>query len=419
MDKSDHRHIGQQLDLFHFQEEAPGMVFWHAPGLILYRILEEAARHRFAIDGYEEVRAPQLLRQPIWEKSGHWQHFQDGMFLLDDEPERRAAMKPVGCPGHIQIFQHASRSFRNLPMRIAELGLVHRKEASGTLHGLFRLRQFTQDDGHIFCAEEHVEGEVVRFCASVLAIYEAFGFSQIDVALSTRPEERFGDDSAWDRSETLLGEAARRAGLAYREQPGAGAFYGPKLEFVLRDRVGREWQCGTIQLDFAMPERFEIEYVDSGGARARPVMLHRAIYGSLERFLGIVLEHHAGSLPAWLAPTQVVIAPVAPAHQSYAAEVRSLLAAEGIRVRLDDRPESLARRIKDAHDAGVSHVIVVGDRESRARSVNLRSEGQSRELAIAPLIDRMRSACAVPWNVAASSRACRPEARGRSSPDEP
>lgn len=396
-DARDHRQIGQEMDLFHFQEEAPGMVFWHPRGFILYRLLEETARHRLARDGYDEVRSPQVLRQSVWEKSGHWDHFRENMFLLDDEPERAAALKPVSCPGHIQIFKNASRSYRALPMRLAEFGAVHRKEPSGTLHGLFRLRQFTQDDGHIFCAPEHVVDEVARFCSSVVALYRDFGFEDIEVALSTRPPSRIGDDALWDRAEAHLADAAKTAGLEARIEPGAGAFYGPKIEFVLSDRVGRKWQCGTIQLDYALPERFDMAYVDASGARVRPVMLHRAIYGSLERFLGIVLEHHAGRLPAWLAPDQVVIAPVSPDHEAYAREVLARLVRENVRAQVDERSESLARRVAEAHAAGAPFVLVVGDRERIARTVNVRARDRRDEMSLEAAAGALRAICAPPW----------------------
>ncbi len=315
LDDNDHRQIGKRLDLFHFQEEAPGMVFWHARGLSLFRQLELAARRQLERQGYEEVRTPQLLKKAIWERSGHWHSFPEGMFVLQAE---QAALKPVSCPGHVEIFRRRAASFRDLPVRLAELGVVHRDEPSGTLQGLFRLRQFTQDDGHVFCAPDQIQDEVVRFLRGLFDLYAAFGFHDVAVALSLRPEKRTGSDEIWDRAEALLASSAERAGLEYTEQPGAGAFYGPKLELSLRDCFGRAWQCGTIQLDFVLPESFDIHYVDSGGARRRPAMLHRALYGSVERFLGVLLEHHGGVLPAWLAPDQVVVTAISEA----AAELR-------------------------------------------------------------------------------------------------
>ena len=377
LDIHDHRALGPRLDLFHLQDEAPGMVFWHPKGLVLARAFEEAARRRARADGYLEVRTPQLLRQPIWDKSGHWAHFRAGMFVLQ-EGEQCAALKPVSCPGHIEIAHRSALSYRDLPLRLGEFGLCHRDEPSGTLHGLFRLRQFTQDDGHVFCAEDQIEPEIVRFCRGVAAFYPAFGFDGFAVALSTRPAQRVGDDATWDRAEALLAAGARAAGLDPVFQPGDGAFYGPKLEFSLRDRLGRAWQCGTIQLDFVLPARFGLHYVDEAGQRRRPAMLHRALYGSLERFLAVVLEHHAGVLPAWLAPVQVVVAPVGPGQQQAAAEAAAELRAAELRVELDVRRETLARRVAEAHAQGVPFFAVVGAREAASGALALRTrEGQS------------------------------------------
>jgi len=393
LDEHDHRSIGKRLDLFHFQEEAPGMVFWHPRGFALYRELEAAARRQVSFAGYREVRTPQLLRREIWEQSGHWQSFPEGMFVL---PSQGAALKPVSCPGHIQLFREAAPSFRDLPMRLAEFGLVHRDEPSGTLHGLFRLRQFSQDDGHVFCAPEQVEDEVVRFCRGLFRFYRAFGFDDVAVGLSLRPELRAGSDEVWDRAEALLAESADRAGIEAVEQPGAGAFYGPKLEFSLSDRFGRRWQCGTIQLDFVLPERFGLEYVDSGGLRVRPAMLHRALYGSLERFAGVLLEQHAGALPEWLAPDQVVVSPVRPEQRGYAVEVESELVARGLRVRLDASEESLGRRVARAHASGVPVFAVVGAKEQRDRELSLRWRGRREALPLDQALDSLERACRAP-----------------------
>lgn len=393
LDDDDHRRLGRRLDLFHFQEEAPGMVFWHPRGFALFRELERAARRQTELHEYREVRTPQLLGRGIWERSGHWQSFPEGLFVL---PARDVALKPVSCPAHVQLFRQLAPSYRDLPVRLAELGLVHRDEPSGTLHGLFRLRQFTQDDGHVFCAPEQVEDEVVRFCHGLVAFYQAFGFAEVAVALSLRPAARAGSDALWDRAEALLAASARRAGLSFVEQPGGGAFYGPKLEFSLQDRFGRAWQCGTIQLDFVLPERFELEYVERGGGRGRPVMLHRALFGSVERFLGILLEQHAGSLPAWLAPEQVIVAPVSGEQLGYAREVVEQLRARGLRARLDASDESLARRVAEAHEAGVPLFAVVGGREARERSVSLRAGSERRELPLPAALDAVGSACRAP-----------------------
>ena len=391
----DHRHVGQRLDLFHLEEDAPGMVFWHPHGFTLYRVLEEAVRRQMAREGYREVRTPQVLRQPIWEASGHWAHFRANMFVLAED-ERAAALKPVSCPGHLQIVARRSPSYRELPIRLGELGLVHRNEPSGVLMGLFRLRQFTQDDGHILCEEGQVDAEVERFCRSLCHFYEAMGFSAVSVAFSTRPEQRAGSDEIWDRAESALLAAARRAGLDPVIQPGEGAFYGPKLEFVLKDRLGREWQCGTIQLDFVLPERFGVQYIDATGARRTPVLLHRALLGSLERFLGVLLEHHAGALPAWLAPEQVVVAPVAEAQHPFATRVLERLLAAGIRARLDARPETLARKVQGAHEGAVTFFAVIGRREVERGTVTLRERGGQRELALEEAAVEITRACQPP-----------------------
>jgi len=396
LDENDHRNLGKRLDLFHLQEEAPGMVFWHPRGFALYRELEDAVRRQMAREGFREVRTPQILRQSIWEASGHWQSFSADMFVLSDD-ERASALKPVSCPGHLQIVERMAPSYRDLPLRLGELGLVHRNEASGTLHGLFRLRQFTQDDGHIFCEESQIGAEVARFCASLRRFYEALGFAEIAVGFSTRPPVRAGSDEIWDRAEAALRAAAQGAGLDYVEQPGQGAFYGPKLEFVLRDCLGRSWQCGTIQLDFVLPERFGVRYVDATGAKRPPVMLHRATLGSLERFLGVLLEHHAGALPAWLAPDQVVVAPVTEAHRAYADRVLAALHASRVRAELDGRTETLARKIVDAHAAGVPFFIVVGAREAERVAVTIRDRhGARRELPLEAGVAELARACQPP-----------------------
>jgi threonyl-tRNA synthetase len=393
LSEHDHRALGERLDLFHLQEEAPGMVFWHPRGFILYRLLEERVRRELAAGGYREVRSPQLLGQRLWESSGHWQNFRGDMFVVDDG-ERSFALKPVSCPGHIQIFQRMAASFRALPLRLAEFGLVHRNESSGALQGLFRLRQFSQDDGHIFCMEEQVADEVMGFCRSLRAFYRDFGFDEVQVAFSSRPAQRAGSDALWDRAEAALLAAAQSVGLDCRMQPGQGAFYGPKLEFILKDRSGREWQCGTIQLDFVLPERFELHYVDSGGGKRRPVMLHRAIFGSVERFLAILLEHHQGALPAWLAPEQLRVLPVGQEAQAYASEVRERLAAAGLRVGEDARGESLSRRILDSHHDGVPFVILAGAREQAGRSIQVRERsGAQRQVPLESAVEELVRAC--------------------------
>jgi threonyl-tRNA synthetase len=401
----DHRSLAQRLDLFHFQEEAPGMAFWHPNGLILYRILEQLAREELDVAGYSEVRTPQILRRPVWEASGHWQHFEQGMFRVLDQ-KLDAAVKPVSCPGHVYIAERRHPSYRDLPIRLAEFGVVHRDEPSGTLQGLLRLRQFTQDDGHVFCAFEQALDEVERFCRSVPPFYARFGFDSLELSLATRPADRAGDEALWDRSEAALEEVLKRLGWAHSVQPGGGAFYGPKLEFVLSDRLGRKWQCGTIQFDLVMPERFDLGFVDRGGERRRAVMLHRALYGSLERFLGVLLEHHGQALPAWLSPEQARILPVGEPHAAFAREVQAALRERGVRVGVDDRNESLSRRILDLHQALVPFALVVGNKEvaersvalrsKPERSVALRSKGEQRGLGLDAALGELVAACRIP-----------------------
>jgi threonyl-tRNA synthetase len=395
--EDDHRAIAAKMGLLHFQEEAPGMVFWHPRGLAIYRALDEAQRAQLRIEGYEEVRTPQVLRRPIWERSGHWQHFRDAMIRFGGEGDDEAiesALKPVSCPGHVQIVKRMAPSYRDLPLRIAELGLVHRDEASGALHGLMRLRQFSQDDGHVFCAEHQAEDEVVRFLEGVRPFYAQLGFVELDVALSLRPLDRAGDDASWDRAEAALARALARWGAPFREQPGAGAFYGPKIEIALKDRNGALWQCGTIQLDLVMPERFELRYVDAKGARQPLVMLHRALYGSLERMLGILLEHHGASLPAWLAPEQVVVIPIAEEQEAEARALERALDADGLRVSVDARGESLSRRIAEAHERGVPFAAVLGRREVLEGTVALRSRDGQRALSREDARASLLAACA-------------------------
>jgi threonyl-tRNA synthetase len=390
---NDHREIGRRLDLFHFQEEAAGMVFWHPRGYRTLSALEGLIRRHAAADGFAEVRTPQLLRQPIWEASGHWQHFKQNMFLMADDA---LAVKPVSCPGHLEILRRRAPSYRDLPVRFCELGLVHRNEPSGTLHGLFRLRQFTQDDGHVFCDLEQIEPEVARFCHSLVTLYGALGFEGVEVSFASRPDERAGSDEVWDTAERLLQSAAARAGLSPVHAPKAGAFYGPKLEFALPDRLGRRWQCGTIQLDLVLPERFDVAYVDASGGRQRPLMLHRATLGSLERFLGIVLEQHDGQLPAWLAPDQVMVLPIEVEQHDYARQVQAELTRAGLRAECDASRETLSRRVALAHEAAIPYVAVVGRREAQAHGVSLRHAEVQRVLPLAEAVQELGRACAPP-----------------------
>jgi threonyl-tRNA synthetase len=390
---NDHREIGRRLDLFHFQEEAAGMVFWHPRGYRTLRALEALIRRHAEADGFAEVRTPQLLRQPIWEASGHWQHFREGMFVMEGDA---LAVKPVSCPGHLEILRRRAPSYRDLPLRYSELGLVHRNEPSGTLHGLFRLRQFTQDDGHVFCEAAQVEAEVARFCRSLMQLYRALGFDGVEVSFASRPDDRAGSDEVWDRAEQLLQAAAAHAGLSPAHAPKAGAFYGPKLEFALPDRLGRRWQCGTIQLDLVLPERFDVEFVDAKGARQRPLMLHRATLGSLERFLGILLEQHDGRLPAWLAPDQIVIIPVEAEQHAYAARVEAAFKRAGLRAVCDARPETLSRRIALAHEHAASYIAVVGRREADAGSLSVRGPAGQDVVGLSDAVARLVEACAPP-----------------------
>lgn len=392
----DHRQIGQRQDLFHLQDEAPGAVFWHPRGWTLLRLLEQRVRGLMEREGFQEVRTPQLLAAPVWQASGHLEHFSDGLFKFQDE-DRLFALKPTSCPAHIQIALRAALSYRDLPYRLGEFGLVHRNEPSGAVQGLFRLRQFTQDDGHIFCLDEQVLDEVAGFCRSLRAFYGEFGFADVAVGFSTRPPSRVGSDEVWDRAEHALAEAARHAGIELALQPGQGAFYGPKLEFYLKDRLGRDWQCGTIQLDLAMPARFGLEYVEAGGGKRPPALLHRAVFGSLERFLGILLEHHGGALPAWLSAEQVVVAPIGESLAAYGTEVAARLRAGGLRVRVDGRSESVGRKVRDAHALAVPLVVVVGGREQERRSLSLRGrDGASTEHPIAEGVARALELCRAP-----------------------
>jgi threonyl-tRNA synthetase len=396
MENDDHRAIGKRLDLFHFQEEAPGMVFWHPRGLAIYRELEEASRRHVRRDGYKEVRGPQVLRQPIWEQSGHWKHFRENMFVLEEDEGRFAALKPVSCPGHLEIARRMALSYRDLPVRLAELGVCHRNEQSGALSGLFRLRQFVQDDGHVFCAEDQVVEEVARFCASIEPFYRAFGFDRVEVALAGRPESRFGEDAVWDRAEAALAEGARRGGLEFEHVPGGGAFYGPKIEIGLVDRSGRSWQCGTIQLDFFLPERFDVAYVDADGSRRRPAMLHRALYGSLERFLAIVLEEHEGRLPPWLSPEQVRILPLHESEAAAAAALARELGERGVRAEIDGSNESVAKRVALAHAWEVPYVVAIGPREVEGGFVDLRGRDGRSSVSRVEIVERLVAAVRPP-----------------------
>ena len=373
-EKRDHRRVGPDMDLFHIQEEAVGSVFWHPKGWTLYRTVERYMRDRLEGAGYQEVKTPQLIDRALWEASGHWEKFREHMFIAESE-DRTLAVKPMNCPGHVQIFKQGIKSYRDLPLRMAEFGACHRNEPSGALHGMMRVRAFTQDDAHIFCAEGQVTSESVIFCELLRSVYGDLGFDEVTVKFSDRPEVRAGDDAVWDRAEAALKAAVDAAGLRYTLNPGEGAFYGPKLEFVLRDAIGRDWQCGTLQVDFVLPERLDANYVGEDGGKHRPVMLHRAILGSFERFLAILIENHAGRFPLWLAPLQVVVATVTSDADGYAEQVAQALRAAGLRLQIDIRNEKINYKVREHSLAKVPVIAVVGRREAEEKAVALRRLG--------------------------------------------
>ena len=374
-EKRDHRRLGKQLDLFHLQDEAPGMVFWHPRGWALWQTIEQHMRRELDAAGYQEVKTPQIMDKTFWEKSGHWQNYQDNMFLTSSE-KRDYAVKPMNCPGHVQIFNHGLRSYRDLPMRLAEFGSCHRNEPSGALHGLMRVRGFVQDDAHIFCTEDQIVEESRAFNQLLMRIYQQFGFNDVSVKLSLRPEKRAGSDEIWDKAENGLREALTACDVEWEELPGEGAFYGPKIEYHIKDAIGRSWQCGTLQLDFVLPERLDAEYVTEHNDRARPVMLHRAILGSLERFIGILIENHAGSFPLWLAPVQMVVMNITEKQAEYCREVVEKLKAAGFRVELDLRNEKIGYKIRDNSQYRYPYQIVVGENEKENNQVAVRRKAE-------------------------------------------
>lgn len=373
-EKRDHRRLGKELDLFHFQEEAPGLVFWHARGWALWQQVEQYMRQVYQDNGYMEVKAPQLLDRTLWEKSGHWSKYKENMFTTESE-NRYYALKPMNCPGHIQIFNSAVRSYRDLPIRYGEFGACHRNEPSGSLHGLMRVRGFTQDDGHIFCTEDQILSECTEYTKLVQKVYDHFGFHDISYKVATRPEKRIGDDATWDKAEKALMDALDSAGIKYEILPGEGAFYGPKIEYHLRDSLGRGWQCGTIQVDFQMPGRLGAEYVTESNGRATPVMLHRAIVGSLERFIGMLIEHYAGQLPPWLAPVQVGVANITDDQADYAQEVVAMLKKAGLRAEADLRNGKITYKIRELSLQKLPYILVVGAKEKAEGKVAVRVRG--------------------------------------------
>ena len=387
-EKRDHRKIGKQMDLFHLQEEAQGSVFWHPRGYVIWLQLENYIRNKLSKSGYEEVKTPQLISSRFWEKSGHWSKFRENMFVVPDvvpnveegkpiisSQGKMLAIKPMNCPAHVQIYNSEIRSYKDLPIRLAEFGCCHRNEPHGALHGLMRVRQMTQDDAHIFCREDQVTDETIAFCDLLMSVYKDLGFNQVEVKLATRPDIRAGDDSVWDRAEKALEDAVKATNLSYEIIPGEGAFYGPKLEFHLKDAIGRKWQCGTIQLDFVLPDRLSASYIGADGNKHKPVMLHRAILGSLERFIGILIESYAGKLPLWLAPVQVVVATITSSTDSYAKHVYSILEASKVRVNLDLRNEKINYKIRDHSNQKIPIIAVVGEKESDNNKVALRRLG--------------------------------------------
>ena len=373
-EKRDHRRLGKELDLFHIDEVAPGVVFWHPKGWAVWQAVEQYMRQVYKDTGYQEVKGPQILDKSLWEKTGHWQNYRENMFVTESE-KREYALKPMNCPGHVLIFKSDLRSYRDLPLRYGEFGQCHRNEPSGALHGIMRVRGFTQDDGHIFCTEDQILEECVNYTAQLQKVYTDFGFTDILYKVATRPENRIGSDALWDKAEHAVMEALRRSGVDFVIAPGDGAFYGPKIEYTLRDAIGRQWQCGTMQVDFNMAERLGGEYVTETSGRAHPVMLHRAIVGSLERFIGMLIEHHAGALPAWLAPVQVAVLNISEGQADYAASVAKTLQNQGLRVQLDLHNEKITYKIRKHSLQKLPYIVVVGDKEKEAGAVAVRARG--------------------------------------------
>ena len=390
-EKRDHRKLGRQLDLFHFQDEAPGLIFWHPKGWTIWQQVEQYMRRVYQDNGYQEVKAPQILDRSLWEKSGHWDNYKDNMFTTDSE-NRAYALKPMNCPGHVQIFRSNMHSYRELPLRYGEFGQCHRNEPSGSLHGMMRVRGFTQDDGHIFCTEDQILDECVAFTSLLQSVYRDFGFTEVIYKVATRPEKRVGSDELWDKAESALIESLKRSGCDYEITPGEGAFYGPKIEYTLKDAIGRPWQCGTIQVDFSMPVRLEAEYVAEDNTRKVPVMLHRAILGSLERFIGMLIENHAGALPLWLAPAQVSVLNISEGQAEYALKVEQALKKQGFRVQADLRNEKITYKIREHSVQKVPYIVVIGDKERDANTVAVRARGNVDlgVMSVDSLVERLR-----------------------------
>jgi threonyl-tRNA synthetase len=391
-EKRDHRKLGKALDLFHFQDEAPGLIFWHPKGWAIWQQVEQYMRRVYQEHGYQEVKAPQILDRSLWEKTGHWENYRENMFVTESE-NRNYALKPMNCPGHVQIYNSDLRSYRDLPLRYGEFGQCHRNEPSGALHGIMRVRGFTQDDGHIFCTEEQIQGEVTEFHQQAMRVYKDFGFSEISIKIALRPDSRIGSDETWDRAEETLRSALGACGVSWEELPGEGAFYGPKIEYHLKDSLGRPWQVGTMQVDFSMPGRLGAEYVADDNTRKVPVMLHRAIVGSMERFVGILIENHAGALPLWLAPVQISILNISEAQSDYAQNVAQNLKKQGFRVGVDLRNEKITYKIREHSIKKLPYIVVIGDKERDANTVAVRARGNV-DLGVMPvdvLVERLKN----------------------------
>ena len=403
-EKRDHRKLAKEMDLFHFQEEAPGMVFWHPNGWTIYRALEDYMRDRLA-DSYQEIKTPQVVDRKLWEASGHWDKYRENMFITEIDEEhanekRVNALKPMNCPCHVQVYNQGLKSYRDLPLRLAEFGSCHRYEASGTMHGLMRVRGFTQDDGHIFCTEAQIESETAIFIKLLSSIYKDLGFEEFSIKLSTRPEVRVGSDEVWDKAEAALENAITKLNLPFTLEEGDGAFYGPKLDFVLTDAIGREWQCGTFQADFNLPDRLEAEYIGEDGSKHHPVMIHRAILGSFERFIGVLIENYSGRLPLWLAPRQVVIASIISDVDSYVDEVAELLKTQGVRVETDKRNEKISYKVREHSAAKVPVIMVIGKKEAEERSLSVRRLGSDKNISydLKTIVDEISNESKSPVN---------------------
>jgi threonyl-tRNA synthetase len=401
--KRDHRRLGREMDLFHLQEEAPGMIFWHPNGWTIYRTLEDYMRGRLKQAGYKEIRTPQVVDRVLWEKSGHWEAYRENMFIVevdeDGAREKRInALKPMNCPCHVQVYNQGLKSYRDLPLRLAEFGACHRYESSGSMHGLMRVRGFTQDDAHIFCTEDQIEAECAGFIALLSSVYRDLGFEKFDIKLSTRPEVRVGSDEVWDKAESALEKAINGLGLPYQVNPGDGAFYGPKLDFKLTDAIGREWQCGTFQCDFNTPKRLGAEYVGEDGAKHTPIMLHRAVLGSFERFIGILIENYAGKLPFWLAPRQVVVASIVSDADEYVREITAALVAAGVRAESDTRNEKINYKVREHSVGKVPVILAIGMKEVEERTVSLRRLGETRveTFGLADVVEALRVESVIP-----------------------